>query len=103
MMDITDIICAMLTILASIITVIVIPYIKAKTTETQRNRITEYVKVAVQAAEQLFPNLDGEKMGDEKLKYVAEFLESKGITFDVDDVTDEIRLMIEGAVKEFTE
>lgn len=100
-MNITEIISFVLTLIAVLVSAFVIPYLKTKLSEAQRKRIMEYVSVAVMAAEKLFPNVDGEKMGKEKLEYVANFLETKGIYFDVDDVSDEIRVMIEGAVNEF--
>lgn len=100
-MNITEIISAVLTLIAVLVSAFVIPYLKTKMSEAQRKRIMEYVSVAVMAAEKLFPSLDGEKMGKEKLFYVANFLETKGIYFDVDDVSDEIRVMIESAVNEF--
>jgi hypothetical protein len=61
----------------------------------------EYIDTAVQAAEKLFPTVDGEKLGKEKLNYVAECLKDKGVSFDVDDVYDDVRIMIEAAVNEF--
>lgn len=102
MIDYTEIISAILALIAAIITAFVIPFIKTKLSEAQRKRIKEYVDVAVRAAEQLFPSVDGEKMGYEKLTYVKNMLEAKGITFDVDNVNDDIRAMIESAVNEFT-
>lgn len=102
MFDITEIISAVITIIAACITVFLIPYLKTKLDEAKRKRIKEYVDVAVLAAEQLFPSLDGEKMGKDKLNYVAKMLEAKGITFNVDDINDSVRAMIESAVREFT-
>lgn len=102
MFDITEIISAVITIITACITVLLIPYLKTKLDEAKRKRIKEYVDVAVLAAEQLFPSLDGEKMGKDKLNYVAKMLEAKGITFNVDDINDSVRAMIESAVREFT-
>lgn len=102
MFDITEIISAVITIITACITVFLIPYLKTKLDEAKRKRIKEYVDVAVLAAEQLFPSLDGEKMGKDKLNYVAKMLEAKGITFNVDDINDSVRAMIESAVREFT-
>lgn len=102
MFDITVIISAVITIITACITVFLIPYLKTKLDEAKRKRIKEYVDVAVLAAEQLFPSLDGEKMGKDKLNYVAKMLEAKGITFNVDDINDSVRAMIESAVREFT-
>lgn len=101
-MDITEILLCVLTLISLALSIFLIPNLKAKFTDDQRERIKTYIAVAVQAAEQLYPTLDGEKMGKEKLQYVADYLETKGVTFDVDDVHDEIRLMIESAVLQFT-
>lgn len=99
--DITPIVEAVIALVSAVITVFLIPYLKTKLTEAQRKRIKEYIDTAVMAAEKLFPSVDGEKLGEEKLQYVAEYLKSKGIEFDVEDVYDDIRIMIESAVKEF--
>ena len=99
--DITPIIQAIITLASAVITVFLIPYIKTKLTEVQRKRIKEYIDTAVMAAEKLFPSAGGEKLGEEKLQYVADYLKSKGIVFDVGDVYDDIRVMIERAVMEF--
>ena len=97
-MDITTIISAVIMLLGAILTAYFVPMIKARTTAEQRERIQTYIDAAVSAAEILFP--DGNK-GKEKLKYVAECLAKKGVTFDVDDIHDEIRVMIEGTVQAF--
>lgn len=99
--DITPIVEAVIALVSAVITVFLIPYIKTKLTEAQRRRIKEYIDTAVMAAEKLFPSVDGEKLGEEKLQYVADYLKSKGIDFDVENVYDDIRIMIESAVKEF--
>ena len=99
--DITPIVEAVIALVSAVITVFLIPYLKTKLTEAKRKRIKEYIDTAVMAAEKLFPSVDGEKLGEEKLQYVAEYLKSKGIEFDVEDVYDDIRIMIESAVKEF--
>ena len=99
--DITPIVQAVIALVSAVITVFLIPYIKTKLTEAQRKRIKEYIDTAAMAAEKLFASVDGEKLGEEKPAYVAEYLKSKGIEFDVGDVYDDIRIMIESAVKEF--
>ena len=54
MFDITTIIEAVFMLLAAIITAIVIPYIKSKTTASQQAEINAWVKIAVTAAEQIY-------------------------------------------------
>lgn len=69
-----------------------IPWIKSRTTKTQREQIESWVGIAVAAAEQLWKG--HEKAGAEKKRYVVEFLRSKGITVDF----DELDAMIEAEV-----
>lgn len=80
-------------ILGAIITYILVPFFKAKTTKEQRENIYFWVTVAVQAAEMIY-----KEKGQGKLKksYVVDFLVNKGI-----DITlDELDILIEAAVKE---
>ena len=63
MFDITTIIEAVFMLLAAIITAIVIPYIKSKTTASQQAEINAWVKIAVSAAEQIYK---GSGRGEEK-------------------------------------
>ena len=93
MVDLTPIITAVLTLIFSLITAFLIPYIKAKTTDEQFNTIKLWVQVAVQAAEMLYV---GSGRGEEKKQYVIEFLKSKGFTLN----TEEIENLIESAVLE---
>ena len=89
MIDLTPIINAIIALLASIITIKVIPWIKAKTTNEQQAMLRAAVKTAVFAAEQIY----GAGTGEKKLKYVIELLGMLGI-----DVDEPERAMIEAAV-----
>lgn len=93
MIDLTPIVTAVLTLIFSLITAFLIPYIKAKTTDEQFNTIKLWVQVAVQAAEMLYV---GSGRGEEKKQYVIEFLKSKGFTLNA----EEIENLIESAVLE---
>lgn len=93
MIDLTPIITAVLTLIISLISAFLIPYIKAKTTDGQFKTIKLWVQVAVQAAEMLYV---GSGRGEEKKKYVLDFLNSKGFTLN----TEEIDNLIESAVLE---
>ena len=93
MVDLTPIITAVLTLIFSLITAFLIPYIKAKTTDEQFNTIKQWVQIAVQAAEMLYV---GSGRGEEKKQYVIEFLKSKGFTLNA----EEIENLIESAVLE---
>ena len=93
MVDLTPIISAVLTLIISLVSVFLIPYIKAKTSEEQFNTIKLWVQIAVQAAEMLYV---GSGRGEEKKQYVIEFLKSKGFTLNA----EEIENLIESAVLE---
>ncbi len=93
MIDITPIAQALVVLIAAIISCILIPWIKTKTTDGQRQQLVAWTKIAVAAAEQIFK---GTGRGEEKKKYVLAFLEEKGITFDENIVN----AAVEAAVKQ---
>lgn len=93
MVDLTPIITAVLTLIFSLITAFLIPYIKTKVSAEQFATIKLWVQVAVQAAEMLYV---GSGRGEEKKKYAIEFLNSKGFTLNA----EEIENLIESAVLE---
>ena len=76
---------------AAVITAIVIPYIKTKTTTDQQRQINTWVQIAVSAAEQIY---NGPGRGEDKKKYVVEWLRQHGVTVDA----DKLDAMIEAAV-----
>lgn len=80
-------------ILGAIITYLIVPFIRQKTTKEQRENIYFWVRVAVQAAEMIF-NEKGK--GKDKKQYVIDFLTSKGINITM----QELDVLIEAAVKE---
>ena len=80
MIDLTTIFQAAITLLAALITAFVIPWIKSRTTKTQREQIEAWVGIAVAAAEQLWKG--HEKAGEEKKRYVLNFLEERGFAVD---------------------
>lgn len=89
--DLTFIVEAILALLATLITVKLIPYIKSKTTAEQQAKIQAAINTAVYAAEQLF----GAGRGEEKLDWALKNLESQGIKID----SAAVRAGIEAAVK----
>lgn len=89
--DITPIIEIVITLIGAIITCILVPYIKSRTTKEQQDEILQWVKIAVAAAEQLF---DGVGRGEEKKAYVLEWLKSHGLHVD----EDKLDALIEAAV-----
>lgn len=90
-MDITTIIEAVFALVAAVITAIVIPYIKSKTTAQQQAEINAWVKVAVAAAEQIYT---GSGRGEEKKAYVLNWLAEHSVTLD----EERINALIEAAV-----
>lgn len=91
MIDITPILEALVSLAAAILVVFVIPYIKANTTEQQREELLAWIKIAVAAAEQIY---NGPGRGEEKKQYVLDFLAEQGVA--VDD--EAVNAAIEAAV-----
>ena len=91
-MNLTPILMALLILVAVLIIRYLIPWVKTKTTAQQRDNIYFWVKMACSAAEQLYKSGEGQK----KKQYVLEFLHSKELTVD----EDELDKMIEAVVLE---
>lgn len=89
--DITQIVLALIGVLTTILTTVVIPYFKAKTTAEQRDNIYFWAKIAVEAAEKIYKDSG---MGAAKKKYVEEFLADHGIILD----PTQLDVVIESAV-----
>lgn len=92
-MDITIIIEAVFALIAAVITAIIVPYIKSRTTAQQQAEINAWVRIAVAAAEQIYT---GSGRGEEKKAYVLNWLAEHGITLD----SDRVNALIESAVYE---
>lgn len=90
MIDLTPILETIIALIAALVTYKLIPWLKARTTESQQAILMATVRTLVYAAEQLY----GAGKGDEKLQYVKQKLEEKGFDVDID--------AIEAAVKEIT-
>ena len=84
------IINAVLALVATIISVVVVPKVKKlleeKLSKEQRENLISLVRIAVKAAEQIY----GSKTGEQKKNFVYSYLSSKGINFDIDDVSQMI-------------
>ena len=93
MVDLTQIIAAVLTLVISLITAFLIPYLKTKVSAEKLDTIKFWVNIAVEAAEMIYV---GTGRGQEKKDYVVQFLNSKGFTLNV----AEIENLIEAAVME---
>lgn len=88
--DLTPLIVAVLTALAGILTRFIVPWLKSRLTEAQRQDLLKWVEIAVAAAQQLYYQMSG----PERKQYVLDFLEKQG--FDVS--SPEIDAAIEAAV-----
>lgn len=95
MFDITPIVEAVVALIGVVITCIVIPYVRSKTTAQQREELNAWIKIAVAAAEQLY---QGSGRGEEKKEYVLNWLEEHNLTVD----EEKIDALIEAAVYELT-
>lgn len=92
--DYTELIQAIIALISVLITTFLIPLLKKKLSAEKLDELKKWVGIAVNAAEQLY----GSKTGQQKKDYVVSFLHSKGIKFDVDEVT----AMIEAEVYKLT-
>lgn len=89
--DLTPVVQALLTLAGAVITCVVVPFIRSKTTMAQQQELEKWVAIAVSAAEQLY---QGSKRGKEKKEYVMTWLESRDIY--LNDAT--LDAMVESAV-----
>lgn len=97
--DITPIIEAVIALIATVMTVLVIPWIKSKVSTSKWENLQAWAEAGVNAAEAIFI---GSKLGKDKRKYVEEYLKEKceknGYIFDETD----IRIALENAWRNVT-
>lgn len=79
MTDISGILEAIITLIFAVVSAFVIPYIRKRMSESSFYVLQEWVRIAVEAAEMIY---NGSGKGEEKKKYVVDFLKKKGFTFD---------------------
>lgn len=91
MIDITVILEALITLAVALATAFFIPWLKTKIGNEKLLEISEWVRIAVQAAEMIYTESG---MGEQKKNYVLNFLESKGYTLDMESINN----LIEAAV-----
>ena len=77
--DVTDIVTALLGLLASIVTAYLAPWLKAKLGAARYENALSVTNTLVNAAEQIFK---GAGRGQEKLEYVRSELQKRGIPYD---------------------
>ena len=77
--DLTQVAVALIGLVSLILSTIVAPYIRAKTTREQRENILFWAKLAVQAAEKIYAEAG---MGAKKKEFVEHYLAEHGILLD---------------------
>ena len=92
MTDITSILQAAIALIAALLSAFLIPWLRRNTTAKEREDLLKWVSIAVQAAQQMYYQLEG----PERKNYVRSFLTEQG--FDVDDQA--VDAAIEAAVLE---
>lgn len=93
MIDITNVVSAVITLLVAVVTTFLIPYLKEKVDAEKFEKIKAWVKVAVNAAEMIYT---GAGRGEEKKAYVLDYLNQKGYKLDSATIDN----LIESAVLE---
>ena len=87
--DLTPLLQAVVSLAVTLITAFLIPWIRAKYTYEQRQRIAAAYQTVVYAAEQMF----GAGMGEEKLEWAIKQLGAKGFTVDRTAIEAEVKKM----------
>ena len=78
MIDITPVIEAVIALVAAVVTCFIVPCLKARYGAEKLAEIEKWVRIAVEAAEQIFV---GSGMGEQKKAFVLEFLANKGLAW----------------------
>lgn len=92
-----NIVLLLIPVIGTVVTGILIPYLKTKITSAQLDEITKWVSKAVDAAEVLF---DTPNSGAKKREYVIEFID-KMFNAKKEVITkDQIRILLESAWKQ---
>ena len=93
MIDLTDILQAVIALIVAMITYKLIPWLKARTTESQQKVLLAVTRTLVFAAEQLY----GAGKGPEKLAWVEEELAKRGYTLDTAAIESMVRELASAA------
>ena len=97
MTDITPLVQLIIAIISAALTFVLIPYIRTRTSAQRRTELIDAVRVAVQAAEQIYK---GTGMGTVKKHFVEEWLAAEGFTADYALTGEALNALIESAVLE---
>lgn len=90
MIDFTPLIEALVVLLASVITVVIVPALRERYTNEQLEKAKSWVQIAVYAAEKMY----GAGKGDEKLAYAEQILAEHKIKLD----TATIKAMVDAEI-----
>ena len=91
--DMTQVIVALIGLAGVVLSTVIIPLLRAKTTKQNWENAMFWVRLAVQSAEQIYT---GTGMGEKKKECVEKFLKEHNIQLD----PDQVDVAIEAAVKE---
>ena len=94
--DITQIVIALIGLMSAVITSVIIPLVKAKTSAHQQSIISSLSHTAVLAAQQLYAADEGDKKKEYAQNYVTTLLKKHGVTISA----EEVGAAIEAALKE---
>ena len=95
-LDLTQIVVALIGLLGIIITSVVVPMVKANTSVKTQTIITNIIKTAVYAAQQIYTPEQWREKKEFAMDQVLKGLEQYGIALDTESVSD----AIEAALKE---
>ena len=85
-----------LTLAVAVITGVVVPYVRSKIETDKLSKLDYYVKLGIHSAEQIF---DGDGKGEEKKKYVVNYItEIINRNLKIDITPEELDTIIEGMV-----
>jgi hypothetical protein len=90
--DLTNLIEALIAVLVAVAMRYLIPWLKTKMSKDQEETLYTIVSIAVMAAEKLY----GAKKGDDKLAYVERYLEARGVKVD----TMRLKAYVNAAIKQ---
>ena len=91
MIDVTPIVEALIALMAALITMKLVPWLKAKLTMQQQEMLEAMTRTLVYAAEQVY----GAGNGAKKLQYVQEQLEERGFCVDMAQIEASVKHMAE--------
>ena len=86
MIDLTPLLQAVISLAAALITIYLIPWIRAKTTAEQQDKLRAAISIAVYGAEKMY----GAGHGAEKFAHARAWLQAQGFDIDIETLQMEI-------------